>query len=145
MDAGLSALVHVTQLSLSTNCIDKIANLGGFKNLKILSLARNNIKTIGGLDPVADTLEELWLSYNSIEKLKGLGILKKCKVLYLGNNKIKDMKEIESLNDMPSLEEIVLKGNPIEGATPDFHDVIQQKLKIVKKCDGIPIVRADEE
>lgn len=145
MDASLSALAHVKQLSLSTNAIDKIANLGGFKNLKILSLARNNIKSIGGLEPVADTLEELWLSYNLIEKLKGLGVLKKCRVLYLGQNKIKDMKEIESLNDMPALEELVLKGNPIELATPDFHEVLKGKLKKVKKVDGIPIVREDAE
>ena len=45
MDASLAYLAgSCEQLSLSTNCIEKIANLNGFKNLRILSLGRNNIK-----------------------------------------------------------------------------------------------------
>lgn len=35
------------QLSLSTNCIDRIIPLAGMKNLKILSLGRNCIKKVG--------------------------------------------------------------------------------------------------
>jgi dynein light chain 1 len=62
MDPGLKELAHVEFLSLSTNCIEKIANLNGFKNLKILSLGRNNIKSMAGLEQVADTLEQLWIS-----------------------------------------------------------------------------------
>ena len=45
MDASLAYLAATCEhLSLSTNCIEKIANLNGFKNLRILSLGRNNIK-----------------------------------------------------------------------------------------------------
>merc|ERR1711976_1132008 len=66
MDASLSTLVKCERLSLSTNCIEKIANFG-LKNLKILSLGRNNIKSLTGLEAVGDTLEELWISYNQIE------------------------------------------------------------------------------
>ena len=54
-----------------------------------MSLGRNNIKKIEGLDAVAETLEELWLSYNLIEKLNGVEVCKKLKILYLSNNKIK--------------------------------------------------------
>ena len=42
----LGQLSSCEQLSLSTNQIDKITALPGCKNLKILSLARNNIKKI---------------------------------------------------------------------------------------------------
>lgn len=56
-------------LALSTNNIEKIAGLNGLANLKILSLGRNLIKKVEGVDAVADTLEELWLSYNAIERL----------------------------------------------------------------------------
>lgn len=85
-------------LALSTNLIDKISNLHGLcillihlllACLKILSLGRNAIKKIEGLDAVADTLEELWLSYNQIERLNGVECCKKLKVLYASNNKIK--------------------------------------------------------
>jgi Leucine-rich repeat (LRR) protein len=36
MDGALKDIAHVEQLSLSTNQIDKITNLNGFKNLKTL-------------------------------------------------------------------------------------------------------------
>lgn len=39
------------------------------ERLEILSLSRNLIKKIEGLDFVANTLRQLWLSYNSIDKL----------------------------------------------------------------------------
>ena len=65
--------------------------------LKTLSLARNNLKTIGGLEPVAGTLEELWLSYNSIDRLKGIEKAKNLKVLYMSHNRIKDVTEIDKL------------------------------------------------
>ena len=67
------------------------------ENLKILSLGRNNIKSLTGLEAVGDTLEELWISYNSIEKLKGINVLKKLKVLYMSNNSVKDMNEFVKL------------------------------------------------
>ena len=82
-------LINCQKLVLSTNAIDKIANLNGLKCLRILSLSRNNIKMVNGLDVVGDTLEELWISYNNIEKLKGITVLKKLKVLKMTNNKVK--------------------------------------------------------
>ena len=53
------------------------------RSLEILSLGRNNIKKIEGLDGVADTLKELWISYNNIEKLAGVEKLKALEILYL--------------------------------------------------------------
>ena len=56
-------------LALSTNSIDKIAGLGGLDALQILSLGRNLIRKIEGLEPAGETLEQLWLSYNQLERL----------------------------------------------------------------------------
>lgn len=50
------------------------------ESLKILSLGRNLIKNLTGLEAVSDTLEQLWISYNLIEKLKGITVLGKLKV-----------------------------------------------------------------
>ena len=72
------------------------------RRLEILSLARNNISRIEGLEPVAGTLQQLWLSYNNISKLDGLPPLPQLRVLYLANNLIRELKEIEALP--PSLE-----------------------------------------
>lgn len=41
-------------------------------NLEVLSLGRNQIKKLEGLDDVANTLRELWISYNLLDKLNGL-------------------------------------------------------------------------
>ncbi|XP_069118218.1 dynein axonemal light chain 1-like [Argopecten irradians] len=111
MDASLSTLSSCEKLSLSTNAIEKIANLNGLKNLKILSLGRNNIKSLTGLEAVGDTLEELWISYNNVEKLKGINVLKKLKILYMSNNMVKDMAEFSKLAELPALAELVFIGN----------------------------------
>jgi Leucine-rich repeat (LRR) protein len=65
--------------------------------LKILSLARNCVSRIEGLEPVAGTLEELWLSYNQIVKLGGLECCTQLRVLYVTNNQLRDMKELECI------------------------------------------------
>jgi dynein light chain 1 len=56
-------------LSLSTNNIEKITNLAGLDSLQVLSLGRNQIKKLENLDPLAETLLELWVSYNLLERL----------------------------------------------------------------------------
>ena len=51
MDATLKTLVNVEHLSLGTNMIEKIENVGSLKTLKILSLGRNCIKALTGWLP----------------------------------------------------------------------------------------------
>lgn len=151
MDASLSTLACCERLSLSTNCIEKIANLNGLKHLKILSLGRNGIKSFTGLEAVGDTLEELWISYNMIEKLKGVNVLKKLKVLYMSNNQVKDIAEFTKLMDLPYLEDLLFVGNPLEEAWPEdqvkstYRDYSIQKFTKLKKLDGEPVVRDEEE
>ena len=71
MDAPvLNTLVKCRFLSLSTNCIDKMVDLPNLRNLEILSLSRNNIKKISGLEQIGQSLKELWLSYNQLKKLQ---------------------------------------------------------------------------
>ncbi|XP_054758281.2 dynein axonemal light chain 1-like [Lytechinus pictus] len=143
MDASLSTLSNCTQLSLSTNVIEKIANLNGLKNLKILSLGRNLIKNLNGLEAVSDTLEELWISYNYIEKLKGIQVLKKLKVLYMSNNFVKDWGEFDKLNQLPCLVELVFVGNPLEenhSQAGDYVAQVRKRLPGLKKLDGEPLV-----
>jgi Leucine-rich repeat (LRR) protein len=90
--------------------IEKINGLSGLKKLKVLSLARNNIKSFAGLEPLAETLEELWVSYNYIEKTKGIGVMRKLKVLYMSNNLVKEWAEFVKLGECPSLIDLVFCG-----------------------------------
>merc|ERR1711976_472729 len=139
MDASLSTLAKCEKLSLSTNAIEKIANLNGLKHLRILSLGRNNIKSLTGLEAVGDTLEELWISYNSIEKLKGINVLKKLKVLWMSNNKVGDWSEFNKLVEMPCLEDLLFVGNALEEKYTEpgqFREEVSKKLQRLKKLDG---------
>ncbi|KAM4663832.1 acyl-coenzyme A thioesterase 3 isoform 3-T3 [Discoglossus pictus] len=148
MDASLSTLVNCEKLSLSTNCIEKIANLNGLKNLRILSLGRNSIKNLNGLEAVGDTLEELWISYNLIEKLKGIHVMKRLKVLYMSNNAVKDWAEFAKLSELPVLADLVFVGNPLEEkhtAEGNWVEEATKRLSKLKKLDGNPVIKQEEE
>ncbi|KAK2533227.1 Dnal1 [Columba livia] len=149
MDESLSTLVNCEKLSLSTNCIERIANLSNLKNLRILSLGRNNIKNLNGLEAVGETLEELWISYNFIEKLRGIRVMKKLKVLYMSNNLVKDWAEFVRLAELPLLEDLVFVGNPLqEKYASDQNSWIDEAAKRVpklKKLDGTLLIKEEEE
>lgn len=90
--------------------IEKINGLTALRNLKVLALGRNNIKSFIGLEPLAETLEELWISYNFIDRMKGILGMNKLKVLHMSNNKIEDWNELQKLADMQSLLDLVFVG-----------------------------------
>ncbi|GBP56534.1 Dynein light chain 1, axonemal [Eumeta japonica] len=147
MDGALSTLVNCEKLSLSSNMIDKIAGIAGMRNLKILSLGRNYIKAITGVETVSDTLEELWISYNPIDKLKGIGLMRNLRVLYMSNCLIKDWPEFMRLQDCHNLRDLVMIGNPLLENQPDLETWRTQaanRLKHITKLDGIPIIRDTE-
>lgn len=147
MDNNLSKLVQCEKLSLSTNMIERIVGIGTLSNLKVLALGRNNIKSLNGLEPLGDTLEELWISYNSIEKLGVLEHFQKLKVFYIGHNSIRDWSEINKLANIPSLADMVLLGNPLEESNDEatYKKEIAKRLKTLKKIDGEPIIRDEED
>ncbi|BFG06279.1 dynein light chain 1 axonemal [Drosophila madeirensis] len=146
MDTTLGTLVQCERISMSTNMIEKIFGLSGMKCLKVLSLSRNYIKQISGLEAVAETLEELWLSYNLIEKIKGLTTLKCLKVLYISNNLIKDWSEFNRLAEIESLEDLVVVGNPLSEGLDDASWRVEciKRLPTIRKLDGEPVVLNDE-
>ena len=141
MEEALSVFEKVEKLSLSTNNIEKIQFLK-FKNLRILSLGRNNIKRIGGLEEVSATLEELWLSYNQIEKLEGLSSLAKLVTLYMSNNKIRSWDEVSKLAQLPELKNILLVGNPLYGdkSVDNYKEInaplVVKRIPQIENVDG---------
>lgn len=146
MDNTLSSLTKVEKLSLSTNMIEKIAGIGGLKNLKILSLGRNYIKNFSGLEGVADTLEELWISYNFIEKVKGIAVCKKLKVLYMSNNLVKEWAEFNKLQELPMLQDLLFIGNPLYDNMDEtiWKAEAIKRLPNLKKLDGEPVLRDED-
>ena len=72
-------------------------NLPKLRKIQILSLGRNNIRRIVGLDEIGQTLQQLWISYNLIERLEGLTPCIKLHTFYASNNKIKAWEEVGKL------------------------------------------------
>lgn len=83
------------------------------KNLKILSLSRNVVKSFSGLEPLGDTLEELWISYNYIEKMKGISAMRNLRALYMSNNLVRDWIEFSRLQELTNIRDLSFVGNPL--------------------------------
>jgi dynein light chain 1 len=147
LDPALNVLTACEHLSLSSNAIDRIIPLPGLRQLKILSLGRNQLKKIEKLEDNAATLEELWLSYNSIDKLDGLSALKRLRVLYLSNNAVRSFDELIKLRELPALEDVLLIGNPIyDGLTKEQRRIeVIRRLPKIKKLDGAVVADTERE
>jgi dynein light chain 1 len=101
-----------------------------------LSLSRNNIRKITGLDEIGQTLKELWLSYNKIDKLDGLGSCVKLEIFFISNNLIKSWDEVSKLAQLPALKDVLLWGNPV------YSTMTKEEAKpyVVKRLKDISIV-----
>ena len=146
--AVLSTLVSCKHLSLSTNAIEKMVPISGMRNLEILSLGRNMIKKIYGLEEVGANLKELWISYNLIEKLDG--IAPHCtalNVIYCAHNKIKDWGEIDKIKELPALTNVVFLGNDIYEKMANKEEGRMNVLRKINKLtmiDNILVTEADK-
>eukprot|EP00518_Triparma_eleuthera_P005773 CAMPEP_0182463658 /NCGR_PEP_ID=MMETSP1319-20130603/7820_1 /TAXON_ID=172717 /ORGANISM="Bolidomonas pacifica, Strain RCC208" /LENGTH=191 /DNA_ID=CAMNT_0024663229 /DNA_START=35 /DNA_END=610 /DNA_ORIENTATION=+ len=149
LDNSLNTLKNCEQLSLSTNCIDRISvNLNGLPKLKILALGRNSIKKIEKLEDLKDSLEQLWISYNQITTLDGLSELSNLQSLFISNNNIKSWAELDKLAGLPNLKDILLKGNPIYKDYDNIEDArveVLRHLPNLMKIDGQMVKPAEKE
>lgn len=142
IDNTVNQFQNCVRLSLSTNVIDKIPLLPGscLPKLRVLSLGRNQIKKITGLEEVGATLTELWISYNQISTLDGLACCSKLETLYISNNKIKDLSELKKLSvGNPVLINCNFVGNPLYEGLGSRVDARMSILRIVpqiKTLDG---------
>ena len=148
---SLNYIKGCKKLSLSSNFITKIPDLH-FDNLEILSLGRNKIRAIRGLDFLGKSLRELSISYNEIEKLDGLKSLVKLKKLYIGNNSISKIDELNNLSNLTELIDVVFRGNPFALENPslmdtkpqdrqpdDLYPEIKKRLPYVQIIDGTTV------
>lgn len=144
LDTSLGTLTSCEKLSLSTNMIDKLTNLNLLTKAKILSVGRNNLKTLNGIEGLAETLQELWASYNNVDKLKPLSNMKNLKVLYMSNNNVKDINELKHLSELANLEDLVLKGCPIESNLAENYRLkVGEVLPQLKKLDGTSLITSE--
>ena len=133
MEGPFHLLINCEKFSLSTNQIVSISNLQAFKTLKVLSLGRNNIKSLQGIEGAAESLEQLWISYNQIDRLKPIRNLLRLKVMYLSHNYVREWREFEHLTELPCLEDLVFIGNPLEeeaSANGKYQDEVTKVISL---------------
>ena len=66
----------------------------------------------------------------------------------MSNNRVKDWAEFQKLAEVPKLADLLLVNNPIEekhSSDGDWRDQVSRRLPKLKKLDGIPIVKQEEE
>jgi len=144
MDKDLGGLKACKHLRISTNCIDKITNLGTMPNLQIISLGRNKLKSFAGITDAAETIEQIWISYNSISSTAGLEKIPNLQVLYMSNNSVSNWSEVERLAGCPKLRDINLANNPLQtSAGDDWRIEVLKRLPNLKTIDTVPV--EDEE
>ena len=81
-----------------------------------MSLARNALRRLDGVEAAAGTLTQLWVSYNALERLAGADGLPRLRVLFAMHNRIGSWAEVERLGGLRDLDEVAFAGNPIETA-----------------------------
>ncbi|KAK7194163.1 dynein light chain [Novymonas esmeraldas] len=148
MDKEITTLKDCVHLGLSTNAIEKIGpGLKDLKNLKVLSLGRNNIRKLEQLD--LPQLEQLWVSYNKIDKLTGLDKLKGLRVLFMSNNLINSWTEIDRLaNQCPELVDVLFLNNPLcsgAASNQEYRYMMLQRLPKLTRLDGVPVDPEEKE
>ena len=144
LDNEINQFENAEKLSLSTNSIQMIVPMQRLKNLKILSLARNNIKRIQNLEDVAATLEQLWLSYNQIESLNNMAPLQKLTTFYISNNRIKNWDEVAKCSQLADLTTVLFIGNPIytQPTKQENWPMVVRKIPNIQSVDGSMVTAA---
>lgn len=128
--------------------IDRMVNLTGMTELKVLSLGRNNIKKIEKLEDVAGSLQELWISYNQVASLDGLACLTNLTTLFCSNNLIKSFDELDKLKANDKLWDVLFIGNPMYDDVSSKEEArieILRRLPNVKKIDGMFVKPSEYE
>eukprot|EP01012_Entosiphon_sulcatum_P066366 TRINITY_DN95575_c0_g1_i1.p1 TRINITY_DN95575_c0_g1~~TRINITY_DN95575_c0_g1_i1.p1 ORF type:complete len:383 (-),score=92.60 TRINITY_DN95575_c0_g1_i1:138-1286(-) len=124
---GLQALNRLNTLVLSHNPLRDAHLIAGMKWLCKLTLSDCGLKSLPWLRPEdnkLDKLVELRLNHNNITSLDaGLLVCAKLKTLDVGGNKIGDEASLSVLEKLECLENLSLKGNPIDS------DTTQQRLE----------------
>ena len=143
MEGPFHLLINCEKFSLSTNQIANISNLQAFKTLKVLSLGRNIIKSLQGIEGAAESLEQLWISYNQVDRLKPIRNMLRLKVLYMSHNYVREWREFEHLTELPCLEDLVFIGNPLEedaSANGKYQEEVTKVRVCQIKIPGILII-----
>ena len=107
-------LASLEYLKLNDSIIRSFWDIGtSFKNVRILHLARCELKELQGIQAFLQ-LEELYVSFNDIDELFDVGFLDHLQVLDLEGNNVNSVEQLYYLKRCPQLQEVNFKSNPVQ-------------------------------
>lgn len=142
------AFSSLQSLDLSGNLIHAIeaAHLAGLPRLQELSLARNKLRSLSGIEILAGSLVRLDASGNLVDSLAD-GCLLKCELLEelnLAGNNIKSPLEVEGLSRLPHLSLLDLRVNPVSStASARLFTVFH--LRALVRLDGADVTLQERQ
>lgn len=113
MDESLQLLPSLETLDISSNKFAKVDNLRKCSKLKHLDLGFNHLRTISYFSEVPRQIVKLVLRNNALTTLRGIENLKFLEGLDVTYNILSNFSEIEILAGIPSLQDLLLEGNPL--------------------------------
>lgn len=128
--SSLQFLINLQRLNLELNRISDISPLQSLTNLKSLNLWRNQISKISYLESLVN-LKRLYLNFNQISDISSLQFLTNLQDLNLAFNQISNIS-LPWLNSFPNLEELYLRGNPIQNIPKEIFDKPENVLPEVR-------------
>ncbi|MBY0425029.1 MAG: leucine-rich repeat domain-containing protein, partial [Cytophagales bacterium] len=99
----LTALSNLTDLTFNDNQVTQFPDISGLSGIKIIYGARNKLKVLPNLTPLASTLNYLHVSENQLDSLPDLSIFSKLAQLHCDNNHLKEIRGLASLGNLQVL------------------------------------------
>lgn len=122
----IQPLEKIVVLTADSCQLNDISWIGNFKDLKILSLRRNKIRSIAGIEKLK--LKMLSLGENQLSDLSPLQNMQSLEMLDLRFNNIID---ITPLKNLLTIETLILTDNPIQ-ELPEWITDFDQKIKWIE-------------
>jgi len=130
---GITGLKELNTLVISNNKFTEL-DLNGWPKLQKFSATNNQFEAFPNCQALK-SIGDIKLNHNAIseipEWIKGCSRLK---ILDLGNNKLENFESIVSLKDLPNLENLNLKGNPLCD-DPDYIIKVKEAFPKLKTFD----------
>lgn len=124
-------------LDVRDNQLEALVLPEGFARLGYLNVERNGLRALRFANPLP-SLETLWLKQNQLTEVGFLRKLPKLDSLYLQDNQIRIIPE-NLLTELPVLQVIYLKGNPVDNME---RELIDRDENVFKNLRSILISRS---
>ena len=142
----LPLFLNVTELVLCNNKLNDFENFpysgSDFKNLELLNLEENDLKTFEGIKKFKDAprLNKLILNKNDLNDLGTISGFESVHSIILEDNNIENFKIFPQLNRFPNLEALRITKNPISVK----NTVLHVRQRVIAEIKGLKSINGGE-